>query len=196
MLTTLTVGGPVQPWIDLGLAVDARSQVVVAGLRLVIDPASQPGLVSWGGEGVADGAIDGIPTESRDAPGDESPGSALSVLAWDHVVVMTADLERTCAAIEAATRSPLKRIRDAGPIRQGFHRWGRTIIEVVESSQVTSPSASLWGLVWTVADLDAEVERLGPDRISPPKPAVQPGRRIATVRTAAGLGVAVALMSA
>jgi hypothetical protein len=196
MLTTLTVGGPVQPWIDFGLPVDARSEVVVAGLRLIIDPDRPPGLVAWAGEGVLVSDIDGIPTGMRDAPGDDTPGSLLSVMAWDHVVVMTNDLERTCAAIEACTHAPLKRIREAGPIRQGFHRWGRTIIEVVESSQVTAGSAALWGLVWTVADLDAEVERLGPDRISPPKAAVQPGRRIATVRASAGLGVPVALMSA
>jgi hypothetical protein len=36
---------------------------------------------------------------------------------------------------------------------------------------------------------------LGPDVLSPPKPAVQKNRLIATVRGAVGLGVPVALMS-
>ena len=37
--------------------------------------------------------------------------------------------------------------------------------------------------------------QLGPDLIGDAKPAVQPGRQIATIRSAAGLGVVVALMT-
>jgi hypothetical protein len=54
--------------------------------------------------------------------------------------------------------------------------------------------ASLWGFVLNVQDLDGIAAHLGPDVLSPPKPAVQPGRRIATFRSAAALGVPVALM--
>ena len=84
-------------------------------------------------------------------------------------------------------------------VRQAFHRFadqgGRrgSIIEIVESDRVRSPA--LFGLVLNVADLDAAAARLGPELVSAPKPAVQPGRRIATVRAGAGLGVALALMS-
>ena len=46
-----------------------------------------------------------------------------------------------------------------------------------------------------VADLDGLCERLGPSVISPAKDAVQPGRRIATVRAEIGLGLPVALMT-
>ena len=46
----------------------------------------------------------------------------------------------------------------------------------------------------TVDDLDALCEA-NPDLIAPPKPAVQPGRRIATARREAALGTAVAFMS-
>jgi hypothetical protein len=45
-----------------------------------------------------------------------------------------------------------------------------------------------------VADLDATAALLG-DLLGAPKVAVQPGRRIATVRADAGLGVPVAFMS-
>ncbi|MFM7307042.1 MAG: hypothetical protein ACKO2Q_03545, partial [Actinomycetota bacterium] len=55
--------------------------------------------------------------------------------------------------------------------------------------------ATYWGFVVTVADLDAAIAHLGPDVIGAAKPAVQPGRRIATVRSGAGLGVPLALMS-
>jgi hypothetical protein len=45
-----------------------------------------------------------------------------------------------------------------------------------------------------VDDLDAAARLLG-DRLGRIKEAVQPGRRIATVRQAAGIGVPLALMS-
>jgi len=46
-----------------------------------------------------------------------------------------------------------------------------------------------------VADLDACAELLG-ERLGSIRDAVQPGRRIATVRKSAGLGLPVALISA
>jgi hypothetical protein len=114
---------------------------------------------------------------------------------FDHLVVMTSSLERTCGAIEAATGEPLKRIREAGPIRQGFHRLGGLIVEVVETAQVTADHASFWGFVLIVDDLHAVCGELGPDVISVPKQAVQPGRWIATFRSSAGLGLPTALMT-
>jgi hypothetical protein len=54
--------------------------------------------------------------------------------------------------------------------------------------------ARFWGLAFTVADLDAIAERLG-NRLSGPRDAVQPGRRIATLRGEAGIGPAVAFMT-
>ena len=44
-------------------------------------------------------------------------------------------------------------------------------------------------------DLDLACDHIGADRISPPKDAVQPGRRIATVRADVGVGVPLALMT-
>src|SRR5205823_3299691 len=84
-----------------------------------------------------------------------------------------------------------RRIRDAGGFRQGFRRLGPAILEVVESSgrdehdDPTRP-ARFWGLVVIVEDLEALAERLS-DRLGPVKPAVQAGRRIATLRESAGL---------
>lgn len=142
--------------------------------------------------------LDGIDTWVIPEPTCTSPSeSSLSVIGVDHVVVMTGDLERTCAAVTAVTGAELKRVRDAGRgVRQGFHRLGSVILEVVERPDLeTSTSASIWGLVLTVADLDAAVAWLGPDAVSQPRQAVQSGRRIATIATEVGLGMAVALMS-
>jgi hypothetical protein len=46
-----------------------------------------------------------------------------------------------------------------------------------------------------VQDLDRTLASFAP-HASPARPAVQPGRRIATVRRSAGIGVPLALMSA
>lgn len=142
--------------------------------------------------------LDGIDTRVIPEPSCTSPSeSPLHVIGVDHVVVMTGSLERTCAAITAVTGAELKRIRDAGRgVRQGFHRLGSVILEVVERPDLeTSVPATIWGLVLTVTDLDGAVEWLGPDAVGQPRPAVQSGRRIATISAAVGLGMAVALMS-
>ena len=141
--------------------------------------------------------VDGLRTEAVRHPTPvfvEHPNGAIGL---DHVVVTTDDLERTCAAIESTTGSPLRRVREVGEIRQGFHRLGGggLIVEVVERRGLPVGPAWFWGLVINVEDLDAAAEHIGPDGIGAVTPAVQPGRKIATVRPALGLGVPVALMT-
>ncbi|MGA7756685.1 MAG: VOC family protein [Ilumatobacteraceae bacterium] len=141
--------------------------------------------------------IDGLPTEIVDARGPRYADHEIGAVGLDHVVVMTSQLERTSDAIAGVTGCELKRIRDLGEMRQGFHRIGRggLIVELVERPDIPDGPASFWGLVVNVDDLDAACARLGADRVSPPKDAVQPGRRIATVRSDVGLGLPVALMT-
>jgi len=62
---------------------------------------------------------------------------------------------------------------------------------------VESPDASksrFWGITFRISDPDKYPSLLG-DRISEFRQAVQPGRRIATFRSEAGLGLPVALIS-
>ena len=141
--------------------------------------------------------LDGLPTDSVAPMSPVYADHPIGATGLDHVVVMTSDLERTSAAIAAATGCELKRIREIGSMRQGFHRIGRggLIVELVERPEIPDGPAAFWGLVVIVDDLDAACELLGPDRISAPKDAVQPGRRIATIRSDAGLGLPVALMT-
>jgi hypothetical protein len=127
---------------------------------------------------------------------DLAVSNTLDARVIDHVVLMTPNLEHTCEAVTAVTGAPLKRVREAPPVVQGFFRLGEVILEVVQSPQVQHPAAKWWGLVMNVGDLHEVCGRLGPDLISAPKVAVQPGRFIATVRSELGLGVPVALMSA
>jgi hypothetical protein len=67
--------------------------------------------------------------------------------------------------------------------------------EAIERAGGDHP-AFFWGLALLAPDFDATIAWLGPERVSEPRPAVQPGRRIATVRRAAGLALPVALISA
>jgi len=195
----LVVASAIEPWQAIGLQVtDGVARIGGIALRFVPPTDNQPGgVVSWGLVGAPTSAelIDGLATEHVAAPPDGPDGHSLGVTGFDHLVVMTSSLERTCAAIEAATGEPLKRIREAGAIRQGFHRLGELIVEVVESPQVTVPNASFWGFVWNLVDLHEACGRLGPSVVSSPKAAVQPGRFIASVRASAGLGLPLALMT-
>ncbi len=164
-------------------------------MRVVLVESPEPGLVGWSFAEASTSAIDGIPTTVSLPSG--SPIHPSGVESIDQVVVMTPSLDRTCGAITAATSLPLKRIRDAGGgVRQGFHRAGGVILEVVERPDLPADRpAHLWGLVLVVDDIDATIEAWGPDVVSSPRDAVQPGRRIATVKSDVGLGTAVAIMS-
>ena len=213
-IADLWVATPIDPWLNLGLMVQSDSFICVPdlGLRFVALPrdaaTNASSIVGWtlidpalGDEASMSASpvvVDGITTAYVSKPTCSQPlTSPLGILGVDHVVVMTGQLERTCTAITTATRAPLKRIRDAGGgVRQGFHRCGRVIIEVVERPDIDAVTpASIWGLVLTVQDLDEVMNWLGPDAVSAARPAVQAGRKIATIKSEAGLGVAVALMT-
>lgn len=136
---------------------------------------------------------------------DLPPAHPNGVEAIDHVVVISPQLDRTVAAFEAAGLD-LRRIREeptpAGAPRQAFFRLGAEIVEVVqEPAEVAARAggpgrpAFFWGLALRCADLDATVAGLG-ERSTPVRDAVQPGRRIASLRRDAGLALPVALMSA
>lgn len=195
----LVIASDVEQWRAIGLQVtDGVARIGGIALRFVpVGVDASEGIVSWGLVGSPTHAadIDGLSTHHLEEVPDGGCDHALDIVGFDHLVVMTSSLERTCGAIEAATGEPLKRIREAGAIRQGFHRLGELIIEVVESPQVSAPSAAFWGFVWNLADLHEACDRLGPDVVSLPKAAVQPGRFIASVRASVGLGLPLALMT-
>jgi hypothetical protein len=214
----LAVSGDPALWRSLGFVVTDDGLVPLHGTSLQIvsparpsaEPSAEPsGLTAWGVSGLwsvsgldADpGAtldLDGLPTSSVAPMSPVYADHPIGATGLDPVVVMTSDLERTSTAIAGATGCELKRIREIGSMRQGFHRIGRggLIVELVERPEIPAGPAAFWGLVVIVDDLDAACELLGPERISAPKDAVQPGRRIATIRNDAGLGLPVALMTA
>lgn len=200
-LVALDVAGPPEPWVELGLTVaDGVAQLGEVTLRF---GKAGEGVVGWalqGIEGPAD--LDGLATVWLPEPvtPNHPVDHPLGATAVDHVVVATPDPARTFACFISAGLE-LKRERAGGteqrPLRQGFFRHGEATIEVVGPPEGAGDgAASIWGITLVVADLAAAAERLGEERCGAPRDAVQPGRRIATVRRAAGLPVAVALMSA
>ena len=188
---------------------DARGASVrpIVPIRLAGRDAGR-GIVGWTVSGIASVDLDGLPT--RRATDDSSAVAAAGthpngIAAFDHVVAITPALDRTVAALQAAGLD-LRRIREeptpAGAPRQAFFRLGDVILEVVqapddalERSGGADGPAFFWGLAFKVADLDATVAAIGEERCSQPRPAVQPGRRIATLRRSAGVAVPVAVMT-
>lgn len=193
-LVSVIVGGKPTAWAELGFAVDAEGWIPFANGALEFSGEGR-GLRGLRVDGISDlpDTLEGIPLASGAAANPiDHPNGCFEL---DHVVIVTPTLERTSDAVAAALGMERRRMRQTTTVRQAFHRFDRRgcILELVESGRVAEPE--LFGVVVNTYDLDAVVGRLGPDLIGAPKPAVQPGRRIATVRSAAGLGTAVALMS-
>jgi len=196
----LVVGGSPTEWMELGLRVDA-GHIALQGTGIRIDPSLPAGLHGWDlapfdeGEPVSD-SIDGLSTWVVDGSHQGPVDHAIGATSIDHVVISTDSIERTSAAIAEATGAVLKRIRELPTMRQGFHRIGSLVIELVELPTQPVGPATFWGLVLNVADLDAAVALLGPHRLGHVKDAVQPGRRIVTVSDAPQRrGLQLALMS-
>jgi hypothetical protein len=122
------------------------------------------------------------------APG-EHPNGAIGL---DHVVVVVPDFDATATRLEQIDL-PFRRVRQASEtVRQGFRRLGPAILEVVEAPGAGGPA--FWGLVVVVTDLDALAAAATP-HVTPARPAVQPGRRIAPVSRSAGLTTQLAFMN-
>ncbi|HYC80474.1 MAG TPA: hypothetical protein VEB65_01730 [Solirubrobacterales bacterium] len=198
----LTVADVPAAWARLGFAVEGNS-LAVGEVRIRM-AGSGRGLHGWTLRDLATTELDGLPTWRSDRPAaEEAPAHPNGVTAIDHVVAITPALARTVAALEAAGLD-LRRIREeptpAGAPRQAFFRLGAVILEVIqEPEEVVARKgagrpAFFWGLAFVAPDLEATVAELG-DRVSEVRAAVQPGRRIASLRRSAGLSLPVALIT-
>jgi hypothetical protein len=194
-LRLLRIGDPPDAWQALGFTVRGGG-VQFTGISLELSEAGR-GIVSWALTGIDPvHSVDGLITKVLPAgPPVELVEHANGAIGIDHVVVTTPDFDRTAAALTDAGLG-LRRVRRSPDGRMmGFRRLGPAILEVVGvPSEDPEQPARFWGLVVVVPDLDALAGRLG-QRLGPPKPAVQPGRRIATLKTSAGPSPAVAFMT-
>jgi catechol 2,3-dioxygenase-like lactoylglutathione lyase family enzyme len=203
-LDELTVGDSAASWRQCGFAVEG-DVCVVGEVRIRLAPEKGKGLVGWSLRGIETTEFDGLPTAASDSPSPgEAPEHPNGITAIDHVVAISSDLDRTVTALSDVGLD-LRRVREeptpAGAPRQAFFRLGATILEVVQEPPDAierhggDRPAFFWGLAFVAPDLERTVAYLGEDRVSDVRPAVQPGRRIATLRRNAGLSVPIALMT-
>ena len=178
VIVALDVGGDAAAWQSAGFAVDADGACRIGHVRM------QTGV---GLDGIAGWTLG----EATQVEADVHPNGAVLL---DHVVVFTDDPLRT---IETYAELGIKvlRVHDVGNgTTQTFFRAGEVIVELAGPIPKVR-GEQFWGLAITVADLDA-CGALLDDRLGEIKEAVQPGRRIATLRhRACGLSVPVAFMS-
>ncbi len=201
-LSHLFVPGPAEAWEAAGFSLEGH-RIRLGPVALALSEEGDAGSASgWAfTEDVGTDSLDGIPTTTAAAlaapPGGvRHPNGAVGL---DHVVVATPDPVRTWSALESAGFE-LRRTRSATiagrPGVQGFFWAGEVILEVVGPEAPGEGPAAIWGLAATCEDLEESVAWLGPERCGRIRDAVQPGRRVATLRTRElGLALPMLLMS-
>ena len=203
MIAGVTVGGGGEVWRRFGFGV-VDDAIRLDGVVLDVTSGRPLGLTlageSDGEPGVTD--LDGLPLSWGDPapPGDRHDNGAVGL---DHVVVTTPSLDRTTAALDALGLE-VRRERAAGAIRQRFLRLGAVILEMVGPADEPDPvpgvgeqPATIWGLAFTAPDLATVVGHAAAAGLpmGDPRPAVQPGRHIVSVKREAGLPLPVAFMT-
>ncbi|CAN5511574.1 hypothetical protein BH20ACT2_BH20ACT2_07900 [soil metagenome] len=200
----LVVGDRPEAWSAAGFSVDDDGICRLGTVRVRLT-GEQHGrhLRAWSLHGIhtATREIDGFPTTAAatDQHGPEPASHPNGTLAIDHVVLMSPDGDRTTAALAGIGLAALRTRRTGtyGPaMRQIFFRLGEVILELIcpDGPPGEGPTR-FFGLAHTVADLDATVASLD-GHLGVAKAAVQPGRRIVTLRhKPLGISVATAFMS-
>jgi hypothetical protein len=203
-LDELVVADPPEAWEAAGFAVDGDGicNIGTVRVRLAGRDAGKR-IVAWSLRGVPDDTteVEGLPTTPSNRPAPAPTEHPNGVTALDHVVVLTPHTERTVTAL-GSLGVELRRTREVPAEQYGFEaaqsffRLGEPILELLGPLTPTGDGpAGFFGLAWTVDDLDALADQLGP-ALGRIKDAVQPGRRIATLRHKdVGMSVATAFMS-
>lgn len=180
-----------------GFRIEPEGTCLVGGVALRFAGADAGrGIVGWSLTGLPEAAgpeMDGIPTTAAvmepaatepgaTAPAGDHPNGVRGV---DHVVLLSPDVDRTMAALAEIGAAPRReRQGDLGgaAVRQVFFRLGEVIVELVGAPGASGDGpAELWGVTFVVSDIDAAAAFLGAGA-SAVKAAVQPGRRITTLR--------------
>ena len=196
-LTAIELGADHASWAGAGFTV-VDSCARVGGVAIEFTP-SVHGVASlsfdWLPEGF--GSLDGIALGIRPAVAPDSHSNG--VVSLDQVVIATPQFERTAAALEglglAIRREAVRKADDdiGTDVRQGFVRAGGPVLELVHTEAVPPGPAHVWGLGFITESFDEALEDLD-GVIGKPRPAVQPGRRIATFVRDSGLGLPVVLL--
>ncbi|MEY2453319.1 MAG: hypothetical protein QOD92_2893 [Acidimicrobiaceae bacterium] len=204
-INAIDIADPPEAWAGAGFTVgnDATCVVGQVRLRLVGRDGDRKRILSWSLRGMPAGteSIDGLATTTSDEPLPSPVTHANGAELIDHVVITSPDVDRTIAALNAVGLDTL-RTRNVDPeqygfeARQTFFRLGEVILELIGPNEPQGEGpAAFFGLAYTVSDIDALPELYG-EHLGRVKDAVQPGRRITTLRhKELGLSVATAFMS-
>ena len=207
-LLQLIIGGEAEAWSSVGFDVmelaSGESVSQIGSVQLLFDPTGERGISGAAVYGMS-GAIDSLKfdmgpnltSSSIDAyPRSVHPNGVTQI---DHLVVTTADCDRTTRAFESSGIHP-RRVRtfgnDQAKMRQTFFWLGDVILELVGPDQSEANShAMFWGLALISDNLQATADYLG-EKCTQVKPAVQPGRKITTIKTREiGITTSLAVMS-
>lgn len=194
-LAELSIADEPERWRALGFDVDEQGNLDIGGVRIRLGGEGR-GITSWSFRRVnAMGSIDGlatpVPRILRPPPFQTHPNGATGL---DQVVVISPDFDRTAAAFARAGIELRRTMRHEQRGRLGFRRVGPAILELVQPPQIDDGDTRFWGLAVVVISLEDLAERLG-DHLDEIRPALQPHRRIATLRKSAGVSPRLAFMS-
>jgi hypothetical protein len=208
-IDSIEIADPPEAWAAAGFTVDGDGMCRVGSVRLhLAGPEAGKRIVSWTLRDVpaSTTSVDGLPTgvTSEPLPSDASPGHENGVEFIDHLVVLSPDTDRTIAALGEVGIEP-RRTRHVDPeqygfeARQTFFRMGEVVLELIGPNEPMADAAErpagFFGLAYTVRDIAATAALLA-DHIGNVKDAVQPGRKITTLRHKnLGMSVATAFMS-
>eukprot|EP01062_Namystynia_karyoxenos_P062281 TRINITY_DN55192_c0_g1_i1.p1 TRINITY_DN55192_c0_g1~~TRINITY_DN55192_c0_g1_i1.p1 ORF type:complete len:233 (+),score=75.95 TRINITY_DN55192_c0_g1_i1:83-781(+) len=184
-----------EAWRSAGFAVSPGGSVDLGALQLRL--GAQKASVGFAGlpDGVAE--LDGMSVHAADPADAQGVAHPNGVSALDALSLQTGDCDRTRAALAAVGMQPAK---ETSAVRKGFSMLfyrppQGPIIEIAGPSKGAAPPLRLWGVMLVSPDLDAFCRAL-PQSTKPPWTAVQPGRRITTLRGKHhGISIAVAVLS-
>lgn len=199
-IDALTIADEPDAWRSAGFTVDDDGTCRIGMVRVELVGATSAeaggtrGIRTWSLRDLPPKAsaadnLDGVTTHPSTRPPADPAEHPNGTIRIDHVVIASADGQATSQAFEAVGWDQ-RRLREAGnetaSMHQRFFRAGEVILEVVAPHMPAAPTkrhtTKLFGLAFVVADLDATVATLEAV-CNPPKGAVQPGKRIATLRT-------------
>jgi hypothetical protein len=187
-LTGLVVGDAPGSWAALGLPV-VGDRCTVGGVTIhLVGDGGPRGILGWEFDPPLDAEVDGLPNATDVAGGTDlatraaSTGRGYAVVAVDHLVVATPDVERTTEALTAVLGDPRRTVDAArGDVGTRYRFWllGTCVLELIGPVDPSGDGpAHPVGLAFTAPDLGVFAEVAGD-----PRPAVQPDRTIATLRT-------------
>ena len=195
-IAELHVGDDPTAWERLGFCINENRSLI--GRTEVVFSDGPRGIHSWVLRNSMPSQFGSIPTTLTENPvPNPSAAHPNGSIGFHHVVLMVPafDIGKTAlsnAGVQVEQGRPFGSTEKA--MLRSAPKMGDIELELIgPESEDRSRHWQLWGLVVAVSDIDATSELLG-DLLGQVKPAVQPHRRIATLKKEAELGVAVAFL--